>query len=655
MRNLLVLLAAAAALPAAAQTPQAPRPVMPILDAPAIAASCDAGLARAREMIRAMEARTGGDGFFVEWNRLQIAMEDTAAPISNLGNLHPRKGVRDAAEPCLQKFSALSTQIFQNEKLYARLKAVKPSSPREEKLAKDLGAGFEDSGVALPPDKRARAEEIFTRLEKLRQDFERNVRDDPTTVRFTAQELKGVAEAFLARHKRDADGNYILGLDEPSYVTVMTHAIDEAARQRYYLARANKGGLANLDILEEGFKLRKELANLYGLPTYAHYALRRKMVGKPEVVTKFLGDVHGAIASVEKRELDDLAAAKRQEKGEDASLQKWDLSYYQEKIRRERFAVDEEAFRRYFPTEKSVEFAMKVAQTLYGVRFQEVKGIPVWHPEVRYFDMLDATSGEYRAGIYLDLYPRDGKRNGAWHSGVRRTSRLAGRTPYSVLATNFSRDGLDHRERETLLHEFGHALHAMLSQAEYLSQAGTTVKRDFVEAPSQMFEEWIRREQPLALMKTVCPECPQLTRADIRRLESARKYGQGIRYAAQWTYATLDMALSTDPRAPLEVWKRIESGTPLGYVEGTYRPASFVHIAGSGYAAGYYGYMWSEVIALDMLAPFEKDMLDPKVGARYRDVILAQGSQDEEMNLVRKFLGREPSSEAFFAEITGQR
>jgi thimet oligopeptidase len=156
-------------------------------------------------------------------------------------------------------------------------------------------------------------------------------------------------------------------------------------------------------------------------------------------------------------------------------------------------------------------------------------------------------------------------------------------------------------------------------------------------------------------MKKVCPECPQLTKADIERLENARRYGQAMRYAMQWTYATLDMTLSTEPQPPLALWKRIEAATPLGHVEGTYRPASFAHIAGSGYAAGYYGYMWSEVLALDMLSQFERDMLDPKTGARYRDTILAQGSQDEEMNMVRKFLGREPSSEAFFAEITGKR
>jgi thimet oligopeptidase len=165
----------------------------------------------------------------------------------------------------------------------------------------------------------------------------------------------------------------------------------------------------------------------------------------------------------------------------------------------------------------------------------------------------------------------------------------------------------------------------------------------------------VRRQQPLALFKQVCPSCPQLTPAEIERLESARKYGQGIHYARQWLYASFDMALSTEPQPPLALWKSLESATPLGYVEGTSFPSAFSHIAGGGYAAGYYGYMWSEVIALDMLTPFRENMLDPKVGQRYRNAILAQGGQREEMQEVRDFLGREPSNEAFFAEITGRR
>ena len=169
-----------------------------------------------------------------------------------------------------------------------------------------------------------------------------------------------------------------------------------------------------------------------------------------------------------------------------------------------------------------------------------------------------------------------------------------------------------------------------------------------------MFEEWARREQPLALFKQVCPECPQLSRDEIARLDSARKYGRGLRYARQWLFATFDMALANDPQPPLAVWKKLESATPMGHVEGTIFPASFSHITAQ-YGAGYYSYMWSEVLALDMLSAFKHDMLDPVVGRRYRDAILSQGGQLEEMDMVRKFLGREPSNEAFIAEITGKR
>jgi thimet oligopeptidase len=195
----------------------------------------------------------------------------------------------------------------------------------------------------------------------------------------------------------------------------------------------------------------------------------------------------------------------------------------------------------------------------------------------------------------------------------------------------------------------------MLSQTDYAPQSGANVMNDFVEAPSQMFQEWARRAQPLALFGKVCPECPQLGADEIRRIENARKFGLGIFYAQQWLNASYDMALTSDkPEPALALWQRMEGETPLGYVEGTLYPAGFVHLAG-GYGAGYYGYMWSEVLALDMLSVFGNNLLDPKVGKRYRDTILAQGGQRYPAQLVKDFLGREPNSEAFFAEITGRR
>jgi len=640
----------------AAAAPQAQRPLVPLYDAAGLTRACDDTIARARKTMQAMGAKRGAGAVFDEWNRLQIAIEDAANPIFLLGSVHPDKAVRDAAEPCLTKLTTLGTEIFQDEKLYARVKAGEPANPHQAKLKKDLMEGFEDSGVALPPAKRQRAKEIFDKLEELRQAYDRNIRDDPTTVKFTAAEMEGMPESYLKNKKKDDQGNYVLRLDYPSYIPFMQNAKSGPARERYYRAKLSEGSAKNLDLLNEIFELRKELAGLYGLGSFADYSLRRKMVGNTETVMKFLADVKAAVAELEKKELEELRAEKAKDAAtalEQTKFERWDLSYYQEKVRRSRYSIDQEALRKYFPTGKAIEYVFAISQTLYGVKFREVK-VPTWHEDVRYFDVLDAKSGNFISGFYLDLYPREGKYNHAAAFPVRGVSRITHRTPVSALVTNFNREGLNHDELETMLHEFGHVLHGVLSRADYNPEAGTSVKRDFVEAPSQMFEEWARREQPLELFKKVCPECPHLTRDDIERLDRARRYGQGTRYARQWLYAVFDMELSTNPRPPLAVWKNLESATPLGYVEGTIFPAAFSHIA-SNYAAGYYGYMYSEVLALDMLTPFKADMLDPKVGRRYLDTILSQGGQREEIDMVRSFLGREPSSEAFFAEITGKR
>jgi Zn-dependent oligopeptidase len=634
----------------------AERPLVTLYDAAALTAACDAALAHARQEVVVMETKRGPNSILVEWNRLQAAIEDLVGPAYLLGSVSPDKALRDATEPCLQKFATLNTDLFQDEKLYKRVQIAQAVNPHQAKFRKDLLEGFEDSGVTLPPDKRARAKEIFDRLEELRQAFDRNVRDDATEVSFTPAEMEGLPESYLRARKPGADGNYVLRLDYPSYFPFLAHAKSAAARERYWRAKQREGGEANLAALERIFKLRQELARLYGLKSFAEYSLRRKMAGTPATVDKFLGEVHSAVAGLEKRELAELRAQKAKDLGQPLKavrLDRWDVTYYQERLRRARFAIDQEKLRAYFPTGKAVDYTLLIAQRLYGITFREAK-VPVWHPDVRYFDVLDAKSGDFIGGFYLDLYPREGKYRHAAAFPLHGSSLIAHRTPLAALVTNFNREGLDHDELQTLMHEFGHVLHNVLSRVDYDPQAGTSVKVDFVEAPSQMFEEWARREQPLALFREVCPDCPHLSADDIRRLDAARKYGQGVRYARQWLYATFDMALATDPRPPLEVWKALEGATPLGYVEGTMFPASFAHIA-SNYAAGYYGYMWSQALALDMLTPFKPDMLDPVVGARYRDTILSQGGQREESDMVRDFLGRAPTTDAFFAEITGRR
>ena len=654
MKSLILAAAVAAALPAVARD----TPVkFPALDAAAIGRSCDEALSQGARDVAALEAKPGGAGFLAEWNAFQIALEDRTSPISLMLSVHPDKAVRDAAEPCLRKVTAFNSELFQNEKLYKRIQAVEPADGREAKLKKNLVESFEDSGVALPPDKRARARAISARLEVIRQTFERNVREDPARVQVKPSETKGLPESFLKTQQRDADGTYILKPDDPTYFVVMNNAAPEDVRKRFYMASMNRGGEQNLKLLEEAYQLRRERAQLQGLPSFAHLVLKRRMAATPEAVMKFLDEVQATVTAVERAEITELAKAKAAETGvpvAEVKVNRWDAQYYSEQVKRARFSVDQEKLRKNFPSEPSVKYALLVAETLYGIKFREAQA-PVWHPDVKYYEIFDAGTGQYLSNLYVDLYARDGKRSGAFASNVRRASVLAGRKPQSVLVCNFTKEGLNQRQMETLLHEFGHALHGVLSTAHYVTQAGTSVKRDFVEAPSQMFEEWVREEQPLQLYKQVCAECPPLAKADIERLNQARRFGQGMHYVRQWSYAKLDMLLSLEPQPVLPLWKKIEAESPLGHPEGTYKPANFQHIAGSGYASGYYGYMWSEVIALDLLSPFKPDMLDPAVGRRYRDTILAMGGQQEETELVRKFLGRDPNPKAFFDEISGKR
>ena len=498
---------------------------------------------------------------------------------------------------------------------------------------------------------------VTSRLEELRQEFDRNVRDNKTRLTFTADELRGMPQDYLDQAKRDDKGNYLLGFDYPDYIPFMANADDEAARERYYVAFLNRGSERNLAIMNEITQLRLEMAKLYGLPSYAHLAIRRRMAETPENVTAFLDGVKEAVRALEKSEVEELRTLKAVKLGKPlagVAIGRWDVSYYQEKLRKSRYAIDQEALRAYFPTLPSVEWALNVASRLYGVTFHQVK-VPTWHDDVRYYDVRDARDGKFLSGIYLDLFPRDGKYKHAAAFGVRSVSKKTARTPVSVLVTNFDRKGLTHDEVETLFHEFGHVLHGVLSRADYNPQGGTNVKRDFVEAPSQMFEEWARRAESIALLRRSCKDCPVLGPDLIRRLDDARKYGMGLKYSRQHLYAAFDMALAGQaPADVLATWIRMESETPLGHVAGTQFPGNFTHIAG-GYAAGYYGYMWSEVLALDMLSAFGSNVMNPKVGHRFRDVILANGGQVPPQALVKTFLGREPSNKAFFAEITGKR
>ena len=316
-------------------------------------------------------------------------------------------------------------------------------------------------------------------------------------------------------------------------------------------------------------------------------------------------------------------------------------------MRRERYTVDQEAFRPYFPPQESLQFVMKVAEQMMGIRYARVPA-KAWHDDVQAYAVSDARTGKPLAALYVDLYPREGKFKHAAVFSYRNGSIRMNRVPQAALVVNLDRKGLSLDELETLLHEFGHALHNNLSATRHSSQAGTSVLRDFVEAPSQMLEDWVYDKKVLKVFTQVCPGCKPVPDEMIDKALVARDYAKGIKEGRQHFYASFDLALhSADAPEPMALWARMEGATPLGHVEGTKGPAAFGHVAG-GYAAGYYGYLWSKVVALDLRTAFNGDRLDPVVGMRYRQKVIGQGSQHPPKELVRDFLGRETNSKAFF-------
>jgi thimet oligopeptidase len=638
-----------------------PRITLPILDAITLTAACRQVLADARARVQELESlplpAVTPESVLDRWDANAALLEDVVGPVAILNNVHPDKGVRDAADACMRDIASFEVELFQNEALFARVQAVVPVTPPQAQLKKDLVEAFEDSGVALPPERRRRAREIAERMTALNQEFARHLRDNTTRLAFTTAECEGLPPACLERLPRDEDGRVLVGFDYPDFNPFMANARDESARRRLYLAYLNRGTPANLPILDEIVALRRELAGLYELPSYAHYVTRRRMAGSPDAVLRFLESVASVVEETERRDLEQLRALKAEMTGtplEVTAIERWDVPYYSERLREKRYDIDQEALRAYFPMPQALDWVLLVCARLYGIRFERAS-VPVWHEEVRYYDVIDEAADALVGGLYVDLHPRDGKFTHAAAWPVRGASTRLRRTPISVLVANFDRKGLTHDEVETLFHEFGHVLHGVLSTTTYTQHAGTNVERDFVETPSQIFEEWARRIESLSLLREVCPGCPVMDEALVARLNEARRFGRGIAYARQHLYASYDMALyGEEPREPMDTWRRMEAATTLGHVPDTEFPGTFAHVAG-GYAAGYYGYMWAEVIALDMLSAYGENLMDAGVGARFRAEILARGGEDTARVLVERFLGRPVRNDAFFAEITGRR
>ena len=645
------LVAAFAAGAASAQAYEFPR----YADAAQVDAACQRLLADQKANERKLEQlpTDGGVAALAALDAMLIRYEDTLGPLALLAGVHPGKAIRDAADACEVSYQDFNNSFLQNAKVYALLKQVQPADAIDRRFLRDSLDVFEDSGVGLSVEKQARVRIISTELTRLAQEFERRIREDRTRVAYTAAELKGVPANVWRSQKRDAKGRYLLGLDYPTSGPVIERAELAASRERMWRATNAQGGAENLKTLAQLAELRREYAKLFGFDSYADFVLRRRMAKSEAAASGFLADVKGAVAE---RELRDLAAlraekAKRMKTPlESTKIRRWDVAYYNEKVRAATYSVDQEQFRRHFPPEVSLQFVFALAERLFGVRVAPLQQT-LWHKEARAYEVSDVASKRLLGTLFVDLYPRADKYNHAAVWSFRSVSTLAQRKPAAGLVVNFDRKGLSIEELETLLHEFGHALHTLLSTTRYASQGGTSVQHDFVEAPSQMLEDWVYDPKVLAIFQQVCRKCAPVPPALIARAERARHFAKGITMARQQLFASYDLAVyGRQSEDPMALWARMEGATPVGHVPGSMFPAGFAHIA-TNYAAGYYGYLWSLVVAEDLRTAFAADKLDPAVGRRYRETVLARGSEIAPEDLLNQFLGRPTDSQAFFKSL----
>ncbi|HEY9106494.1 MAG TPA: M3 family metallopeptidase [Roseateles sp.] len=653
MRFALTTLAALTLAAAAqAQQPKLPAPNFPSYTSVAdVQTRCDAGLKGAAKLVAALEKRKVDAGWLAALDDLTVYLEDHQNPNDFILNVHADKAIRDAAQACSLRWADFGSSFGQNEKVYRALQKAPKKDGIDAEFVRLASGQFEDSGVALPKPKRERAKQILDKLTELGQKFSQNIRDAGTRVAFTEAELQGVPASVWEKAKRDDQGRILLGVDNPSFVPVMRSAESAEARERMWRAKTNQGGQANLDILAEMALLRREYAQLFGYGNFVDFNLRRRMAKDGATATRFLDSVTGAVQAREKAELQELRADKATHLGkplDQTQVERWDAVFYAERVKLQKFSVDQNAFRPYFPPQASLDFCLRIIEKTMGVKYQRVDN-KLWHDEAQTYVVSDAASGQPIAQLYVDLYPRDGKYNHAAVWPLSGSATRIKRTPVAALVVNFDRNGLTLDEIETLLHELGHAVHVNLSKTRYASTAGTGVMLDFVEAPSQMLEDWVYDKKVLKLMQDVCLSCKPVPDAMVEQATAAKHYGKGVQFSRQHLYASYDLTLHQQAKPePLALWAKMEGATPLGYVPGTMFPAGFAHIAGNGYAAGYYGYLWSLVVAMDLRTAFAADKLSPEVGKRYRDLVLGQGAQKPAPELVKDFLGRESNSQAFF-------
>lgn len=602
----------------------------------------------------------------------------TWSPVSHLNSVKNSPELREAYEACLPLLSEYSTWVGQHRPLYQAYKQLKESeqyatlTKAQKKVVDNALRDFELSGIGLPDDKQKRYGEIVAKLSELSSKYSNNVLDATmgwSKLITDIKELSGMPESALSAAKeqaklKDKEG-WLLTLDIPSYLPVMTYCDNRDLRFELYQAyntRAsdqgpNAGKWDNTEIIKQILTLRNELALLLGFDNYANKSLATKMASSTTQVIEFLTNLASKAKPQGEKELADLKRYAYEFFGA-SDIKPWDIAYYSEKQKQHLYAINDEELRPYFPQQRVINGLFEVVHRIFGITAKERQGVEVWDPEVKFYDLF-AANGELKGSFYLDLYAREHKRGGAWMDDCIGRMRFADghvQKPVAYLTCNFNRPVGDkpalftHDEVTTLFHEFGHGLHHMLTEIDTSSVSGINgVPWDAVELPSQFLENWCWQPEALAFISGHYQTGEPLPTDMLEKMLDAKNYQAALFILRQLEFGLFDFKLHTqkDPdilNTLAEIRKQV---AVVPTVEWGRFPHAFSHIFAGGYAAGYYSYLWAEVLSADAFSRFEEEgIFNAKTGNAFLDNILSQGGSDEPMTLFKNFRGREPQLEA---------
>lgn len=577
------------------------------------------------------------------------------------------KKFRDAANDLQMQISQYMVDVATRRDVYKAIREYTDTNPRldpvQAKLVKEMLIGFKNSGMDLNDADL----EKFKALNKEKAEyiikFDKNIQEYKDPLAVTQEQLQGLGEDYIQKLSKTDDGKYLVTLDYPDYVPFMQNADDEQARKELEFKFNRRGGQENVELLEKTLTLRREIAHLLGYKNHAELRLEDRMAKNPKTVMAFLKDLQKKLKPLGKKEDKEMIAYKNSKTGKNSrTLYSWESGYWSNKFRKENLELDSEKIKEYFPSQVVIDGMLDLFGGVFGITFEPVD-IPVWYPDVKAFKIKDKASGELVAYFYMDLYPREGKyKHAACFGLVEGEEKQDGtyQIPFVAIVANLNKPSgdtpslLKHSEVETLFHEFGHVLHNALTKAKYSAFSGTSVSWDFVEAPSQMLERWAWDPQVLKKISKHYKTGEALPDDLIKRMIAAKNFGAGGMYLRQDFFAQYDMTLHTADTTPdttklyFELTKKIR-GLPL--TKGTIPQASFGHIMG-GYDAGYYGYLWSEVIAEDFFGEFKKNgIFNPETGLKFRREILEKGGTLDEEKMVENFLGRPADNKPFLKSI----